>query len=59
MKGKVISIEEYNKLKNYVALLEKATSNSLPILDIDNNRWIRRLVDVPEGYKVDIVKEKV
>lgn len=45
-----------NKVLIDKRLLEILMKN-IPELDIDNNRWKKQVVDIPEGYKVELVKE--
>jgi hypothetical protein len=56
MRGKNIMVGK-DYLQNILAL-NKLLINQLPILDIDNNRWIRKLVDIPEGQTVYLKEGK-
>ena len=57
-RGKQISVKAYSEQQKQMKDLMRVVSNSIPVLDIDNNRWIKQLVEIPEGYRVYLEKSK-
>lgn len=57
-KGKMISVELYLEQRKQMKEFLGIVSNSIPVLDIDNNRWIKQLIEVPNGYRMVLEKEK-